>query len=146
MMKHYGGQYHVELTVRKRQGLGSTVSEDNLDAGFCRLPFRPSDHLRRRVDAVHRASRPDMSFGRDRKGPCATADIQHGFSWFKAGQAENFLTKSPLPAECYQPDHEIIASGRVQDEADRPVRWIAIDHLHEINLLRWGNRLKVDIC
>ena len=100
MMKHHRAQYRVELSIVKRKRLGCPISEGNLDAGFSCLLIRPGNHLRRRVDAAHRARRSNQPFGRDRKGPCPAANIEDGLARFKASQAENLLTKGPLSTEC----------------------------------------------
>jgi len=53
MMKHQCRQYSVELSVGKRQRLGSSNSEGNRDTGLSRLLVRPGNHLWRRVDPMH---------------------------------------------------------------------------------------------
>lgn len=131
MMKHHRGQYSVELSVGKRQRLGKPILEDNLDAGLSRLLTRPGNHLRRRVDPVHRARGPDVPFGCDRKGSCPAAHIQDRLARFEARQAEHLLTKDPLPTERYQPDQEIIAGRPVQEQASRAGLWIPIRHLRD---------------
>lgn len=93
-MEHHRGQYRVELSVGKRQRLGSSIFEDNLDAGFSRFLIRSGNHRRRRVDPIHCARRPHTPFGSDRQGSRPAAHIQDGVAGFKARQADQLLPKT----------------------------------------------------
>ncbi len=75
-MQHHRAQHSVEVTIGERQRLGKPILEDNLDAGLARLLTGPGNHLRRGVDPVHRAHRPDLPLGRNRKGARSAAHIQ----------------------------------------------------------------------
>jgi hypothetical protein len=130
-------QHRVELTVRKRQRLGRAVSEDDLKTGLGRLPACSCKHLRRRVNAVHGACRPDLSLGPDGQAPRPATDVKDSFAGLQVGEAENRLAKGPFAPQREQPDQKIVTRGGVDDEAGRARRWMPICRSgHVVLLLR----------
>nr|WP_232375890.1 hypothetical protein [Mesorhizobium comanense] len=136
MMKHYCGKGSVELSIGKRQCLGSRMLENDFEAGLSRFSIRSDQHLRRRVDAVYRARRSDMPFGLDRKGACPATHIQDGLAWLQVRQVENPLPEGPLPPERHQPNREIVEGGPSQDQAGRARRQIGVGGVRHIILDR----------
>lgn len=122
----------------KWQCLGGRIFEDNVEAGPFRFSVRPRNHLRRRVDPVDNARRPDTPLGRDGKGARSAAYIQDRVSRLKRRQVENLFPKERLPAKCHEPNGEVIESRPVQDQAGRPRRQTLFADLWHIALLAAG--------
>src|SRR5262245_15482439 len=104
MMKHYGCEHHIELSVGKGQRLGERFFENDLDTGLYRFPPCPCNHLRRSVQPVDRACWPDLSFRSNGKSSRAAAHVQNRLARFKMRQAKHLLTKGTLSPERYHPD------------------------------------------
>src|SRR5215510_9745784 len=75
MMKHYGGQHDVELSVGKRQRLSHCFFENDFNAGLSRFLLRPGNHLQRGIQSVDHACRPDLSFGGNNQSSCTAAHV-----------------------------------------------------------------------
>src|SRR5262249_34737243 len=90
-------------------------AELDLGAGLARLLRCPSDHLWRRVHAVHAAVRPHALLRRDRERTGATTDVENRFARFEAGETHEPLAEGALPSEHEEPCECVVAHSPVQD-------------------------------
>ena len=118
-MQHHRAQQNVELCIGEWQRLDKPVLEDNLDPGLPRLFIGPCEHLRRGVNPVHRARRPDLLLGRDRKGAGSAAHIQDLLARRQAGETKNSFSKTFLSTERQQPQCEVVECRPVKNQARR---------------------------
>src|SRR6516164_5817794 len=119
MVKHHSTQDNVELSVWERQRFGDCVFEDNLDPSFPGFLCGSGDHLGRGVNPINASLRPDLPLRGDGERTSPAPHIQDRFAGLDTREAKSLLTKDWFRAKHCEPNHEIIPSCRMQDDARR---------------------------